>query len=292
MEEHNCEYISSRGILKSCDIQSSNPISSIHQLIDYDFSLLKEGSSIYICGSAIPHFINCIAPHINVNYILVSGDCDETVPIDLCQESDFNIFINTSSLIHWFSQNCILIHPKMTQLPIGLDYHTLSNNNHHPWGKQQNPLNQELTLKQIKSQSKPLDKRIIKAYANFHFFMTSKYGYDRKEAIQAIPKELVYYEPTPVERNTTWKEQSKYAFVISPHGNGLDCHRTWEAIALGCIPIVKTSPLNSLFEDLPVLIVNSWTDVTQDLLNQTIHKKFKLEKMKLQYWMDKINQKI
>lgn len=56
-------------------------------------------------------------------------------------------------------------------------------------------------------------------------------------------------------------------FVVSPKGNGLDCHRTWEAIAFGAIPIVPTSHLDSLYEKLPVIIVkNSWSEITPDLL--------------------------
>ena len=50
-------------------------------------------------------------------------------------------------------------------------------------------------------------------------------------------------------------------YVISPPGNGPDCHRTWEAMYLGSIPIVLKSswPFNHL--DLPVLAVNDWTSM-------------------------------
>ena len=81
--------------------------------------------------------------------------------------------------------------------------------------------------------------------------------------------------------------------MISPHGNGLDCHRTWEALCLNCIPIVKTSPLDNLYIDLPVLIVNEWNDISMELLEKTANdfkdKTFNYDKLTLQYWMDKIN---
>jgi hypothetical protein len=292
-QESNCDFVGSRGIMKSCDIYSSTPRSSIRQLVDYDFSSLKPGSTIYVCGSAVPHFVQVIAPQIPFNYILVSGDCDQTVPNDLfASDQDFNKFIESSNLIHWFSQNCVLIsHPKLSQIPIGLDYHTMAERDHE-WGNKTTPLNQEKLLKTVASKANPLDQRICKAYANFHFLMTTKFGSDRVDAINQVPKDLVYYEPTKIKRLNTWVNQSKYAFVISPHGNGLDCHRTWEALALGCIPIMKTSELDILFEDLPVLIVKSWSDVTQELLDNTIQeykiKQFKLEKLKLSYWIKKI----
>jgi hypothetical protein len=87
----------------------------------------------------------------------------------------------------------------------------------------------------------------------------------------------------------TLQNQSQYAFVISPHGNGLDCHRTWEALVLGCIPIVKTSPLDSLFEDLPVWIVREWSDVTEENMRGIVeaykNTQFNYDKLQLTYWM-------
>ena len=77
-----------------------------------------------------------------------------------------------------------------------------------------------------------------------------------------------------------WKEQLKYHFVVSPHGNGLDCQNV-EAIMLGCIPIVKSSSLNSLFYDLPVLIINEWDELNEELFIKTLKdfssKKFNMK---------------
>ena len=83
-----------------------------------------------------------------------------------------------------------------------------------------------------------------------------------------------------------------YAFVISPHGGGYDCHRTWEALILGCIPIVKTSKIDILYKDLPVLIVNNWIDINETLLAETVYNfskiTFKTEKLLLNYWNNEI----
>lgn len=50
-------------------------------------------------------------------------------------------------------------------------------------------------------------------------------------------------------------------FVISPPGNGLDCHRTWEAIYLGCVPVVLRGSLSEEFTtELPIFVVDDWTD--------------------------------
>jgi len=59
-------------------------------------------------------------------------------------------------------------------------------------------------------------------------------------------------------------ELKKHRFVVSPAGNGLDCHATWEALLAGCIPIVPRSALDPLFDELPVWLVERWDEVTDD----------------------------
>lgn len=291
MSEVDCQTVSSRGIMKSCDIYSLTPMSSVRQVIGYDFSNLKDGQTVYICSSAIPNFISTIFPTIQCKFILVTGDCDESCPNELFRsQEEFIRFIESDKIIHWYSQNCIGSHIKLTQIPIGMDYHTMSIRDHE-WGPKTSPLDQERILFKIRQSAKPLEHRIIKAYANFHFLMNTKYAYDRIDAINKIPKSCVFYEPTKVRRLETWKTQSEYAFVISPHGNGLDCHRTWEAISLGTIPIIKTSPLDSLFDGLPVWIVKDWNQVNESSMLVKI-KELKdglnLEIMNLNYWLKKI----
>ena len=288
--ESDCEFVCSRGILKSCDVHSALPISSIHKVIYTNIAKLKEGDSLYICSSAIPDFIQTIFPSIRVKFILVSGDCDEACPFQLFPTQEaFIRFVEDERIIRWYSQNTVYVqHPKLVQIPIGLDYHTMSAGDHE-WGKQMTPKQQEDQLKQIAIEAEPLRMRELKAYANYHFHLERG---DRQEAFYHLPRELVEYEPTLIPREDTWQKQTKYAFVISPRGAGHDCHRTWEALCLGCIPIMKKSELDPLFRGLPVLLVENWSDVTRELLESTVSKiergTFQMEKLLLSYWMDKI----
>jgi hypothetical protein len=298
MTENNNIFVSSRGILKSCDFYSLTPYSSITQLLNYlpleNIKTIKN-PSIYICTSAILHFINSMLPLIDFSFILVSGDCDETIPQEILNNIDFLKLVNDTRLIHWFCQNMTIDHRKVTRIPIGLDYHTLTV---RPlWGPLSSSDHQEKMLLMIKDKSLPFWNRNIKCYANFHFTMDTKLGYDRKDAVKAMNKELIYYEEKPVSRLITWNKQKDYAFVICPHGGGLDCHRNWEALCLGCIPIVKTSSIDNLYNDLPVLIVKEWQVITNELLNDTIstfkakieNNEFNIEKLKLSYWLQLIN---
>lgn len=55
---------------------------------------------------------------------------------------------------------------------------------------------------------------------------------------------------------------AKSLFVLSPPGNGADCHRTWESIYLGAIPVVKRGYLaESITNGSPILVVENWSDV-------------------------------
>jgi hypothetical protein len=294
--ENDNYYVGSRGILKSCDYHSTNPISSIRRMAFYpELKTIKQMKNpvIYVCNSALNHF-NTIVPYIDFSFILVSGDSDDSMPFDVLRPEIFEAFISNPFLLHWFSQNMTLDHPKITRMPIGMDYHTMELRD--VWGPITIASTQEYLLNSVRQNSLPFYERFMKCYANFHFQMNTKYGQDRKDAVRQIPSELVFYEPQMVPRLKSWNTQKEYAFIISPHGGGYDCHRLWEALILGCIPIVKTSPIDKLYNDLPVLIVKEWSHITMELLVKTIqdfktkhlNKKFKYEILSLQYWMNRI----
>jgi hypothetical protein len=286
MSEATCKFVSSRGLMKSCDVYPSNPVSSTRLCYDYPWHSLKVGASVYVIGTALPHFLATAWDKIQVPFVLVTGDCDLTMPDDFFKPSDLAAFLAEPKLLAWFSQNLTsTAHPKLHRIPIGLDYHTLSEHAGHPWGPKQPPQDQEQILSLV---AKKAAERLPIAYANFQFSMNTRYAADRLDAVAKIPKDSVFYEPFAINRFMTWAHQTKYRFVVSPHGGGLDCHRTWEALALGCYPIVKTSAIDPLFEGLPVLIVKDWSEVTQERLTAFSHDQQPSERLTLRFWTDQI----
>ena len=60
---------------------------------------------------------------------------------------------------------------------------------------------------------------------------------------------------------------SQSKFMICPIGNAIDCHRNWEVLYMRRVPVMKTHPyLKKLFEGYPVLFVNDYVEVTEELL--------------------------
>lgn len=275
-------YIASRSYSYVCDHRINNPqTESIEIPLTYPKS---NGETIYINTTAIPNFVLNYLPNIKYKFVLVSGDTDATIPDDYNMETQ--IILRNPLLLKWYAQNLKLINSKLTQLPIGLDLHTLTTN--QKWGSIQTVEEQIIDIERIKSIK--LNKE-NKCYSNFHFTFDSnhKYIYDRKDAYNQIQKELVFYEPNKIPRIESWKNMIKYKYVISPFGNGLDCHRTWEAIILGCIPIVKKSELSTMYDGLPVLIVDNWTDINQKLLDEYNPNYEKIEKIYMKYWINLFN---
>ena len=258
----------------------------------------KYGETVYMHPEMLLLFIEDYLPKITIPFVLVTGDADTTIPNDI----DFvtSQILKHPMLLCWFAQNCIEPSEKFKQIPIGLDFHTLTSSIKPSWDLNINNVRPSIEeLRTISQQEEDIKNilneniinREIKCYANFHFNMTTRYMLDRKDALESIPSELVYYENTPLKRVECWKNMAKYKFVISPHGNGLDCHRTWEALALGCFPIIKSSELDDMFQGLPVIIVSSWNEITQDFLDKYKNLPTFIpyqDKMYMNYWINYI----
>ena len=295
--ENLCFYVNSRGLLKSCTFHSNNPKSSCNDDTNYlKLMLLKmfDGMSVYVCSDLLNFFVTDILPKINKMFVLVSGDSDMCVPKEALSYAQFNQLMNSRFLIRWFLQNTqIQNNSKMVQMPIGLDYHTISNNPYCQWKSEDErhlPGAQEIVLVNIRKTSKPFYERITKIYVNFSI-VNDRFG-DRESSLKNIPSDLLIINNEFMPRTNNWNNIANYAFVLSPFGNGMDCHRTWETLCLGSIPIIKAPNFKKMFEDLPVLIINNWSDVTQELLDNTVQefksKTFNYDKLKLSYWVSKI----
>jgi hypothetical protein len=81
---------------------------------------------------------------------------------------------------------------------------------------------------------------------------------------------------SPVE---FYKALPSYKFVISPEGNGIDCHRHYEALIAGCIPIIERNPLiEEKYRGCPILWTTDYSEINSSYLER------KYEEMKCEIY--------
>jgi hypothetical protein len=72
-----------------------------------------------------------------------------------------------------------------------------------------------------------------------------------------------------LDRSTYFEKLPTYKFVISPEGNGIDCHRHYEALFAGCIPIVEYNAIiEEKYKGCPILYTTDYSEITEEYLLQ------------------------
>ena len=220
---------------------------------------------------------------------MLSGNSDLEISPNTIGKNNFYKILNNKFLQKWFVQNLNFENEKLINLPIGLDYQSLSEGNKLRGKNKMLPFEQEKLLINTFINSQNINERRLLAYSNWHFSLSDA----RKLCLKKIDKSICLFEKKFQYRDITWKQQSEFAFVLCPEGAGVDTHRIWEGIFLGCIPIVKKNGIINLFNKLPVIIVNDWNDININFLKnehkKIINKKFDFSSLFLNYWKSKFN---
>jgi len=103
-------------------------------------------------------------------------------------------------------------------------------------------------------------------------------------------------EPSEKGNTETYKQELlDHKFILCPRGNGVDTHRMWEAVYCGVIPVVQWHKTHSGLEgNLPILFVDSYYQVTEDLLNRTYEdfntKTWNFDMLKTSWWLKRIKE--
>jgi hypothetical protein len=273
-----------------------------------DYQNIKSGDVVWVQPRFISRFHKEVLPEVKQPFVLLVSHGDESFPIDCgLSEEETEAFIANDKIIHIYAQNLDYqgSSGKVTAIPIGMDLHTVGYKSASGgWGERGSPLQQEAYLSQLVQQFVPTSSRKRRAFVDFqisdnirngHFKRYLQFGEDRTSIFHYLMMTGLIDYSGRIRRTELWNTKGQYAFSISPHGNGLDCHRTWEDLILGCIVIVKTSPLDPLYEGLPVVIVKDWSEITEGNLEKWMvqyHDAFTNPEYRAKltngYWFDKI----
>jgi len=192
--------------------------------------------------------------------ILITSDGDRPTPSSYNQQTVQNI-LDSPNIKIWYTQNYdkSILHPKLQHFPIGFDLHTpqwLINNN----------IQKKIEFMIECRKKSPTNKRISnKIFSDSHSSYTHV---ERKILYKKLQNnQNISFNPERKSFTEITQEYNKYNFVLSPRGNGLDCHRTWELFLAGVIVITKTTTLDDMFtnNNLPVVILKDWDELNENL---------------------------
>jgi len=179
---------------------------------------------------------------------------------------------------HWYTQNLLCEHPKVSPIPIGIANPKWSHGN------------QERFEKIMKEEN---EKNML-YYANFNISTNPPARLDCYKKL-GIEPDTEYPNAASIKDHDDFvnstqdnylRNISKSYFTISPDGNGKDCHKTWEALYMKSIPIVKRWHGAERFKKLgiPIIILDDWSefhdlDLCEDFY-ASIWKDFKVSSLK------------
>lgn len=266
---------------------------------DYIHSV-QENSVVWVSEHALKDFYHRTLPHIKNRFVLVISDGDNSFPSTYIPSFSVYKLIHHPKIIHIFAQNVDIEHPKISPIPIGLDFHSMTKDSGYFQEPQHSVEEQVVMLDNILVTLEPTNLRKKKALVDFQLADRGIHEGESRTSIfkKIYPSELIDPLSHPIPRHELWRLKGEYAFSISPRGNGLDCHRTWEDLALGCIVIVKTSPLDPLYEGLPVVIIKDWSEINEENFDKWLaqygdaftNPSYR-EKLTQSYWTHKIRSK-
>ena len=226
-------------------------------------SVTKENNVVCIRNGNAVNDLEVFAKYIyllKVPILLLTTDGDRSMPLTH-EYTLVHTILRSNMILKWYTQNYDkrLIHPKLTHFPIGMDLHT------NRW-LVKNSISEKIKCMVAKRRASPTDMRISnKILCDAHNTISHPERLQLYTLLKNAPNIEFVNGILPFDEIT--ELYNKYNFVLSPRGNGLDCHRTWELFLAGAIVITKTSSLDDMYtnHNLPVVIVQDWNELQDNL---------------------------
>ncbi len=227
----------------------------------FDPNVVKRGDIVFLKTDMLDEYFVNIHPNIRFPYKLITHNSDRNITETEKKYLD-------KKIIKWFAQNVLISHEKIIPIPIGLENKWYMNAG-IPWiyGKIQKE-------SEIKTKTPALDNktRIPKILVSFN--VNTNLGLRERAFLDLKENPLVSLSMSWPDPYTYTNILSKYKYVASPPGNGFDCHRTWEALYLGTIPIVIRTTCTEYWKKLGlnIICVDSYSGLNIEQLEVEIEK--------------------
>jgi hypothetical protein len=243
---------------------------------------LSPGDIIYVYLPCLNHFIKHVHPKIAHPYIMICSSDDHPT-----FDESYLSYINDPKVINCYVRNINIDHPKVQPIPIGIG-NTFWDLHYHK---------RDITIILDVIKINPPRNRFV--YMNIS---TGTFPTERGNVLHLFNQLPFVTVANGVSFKDYLTELKKHFFCISPAGNGVECHRTWEAMYMGSIPIIRPMTkiptpqpavgYEKLYHDLPAIMVSNWEIVTEDFLNQKLeefkNREFNMDKLYFPYWRNLI----
>jgi len=232
-------------------------------------SRLRGKSSIFVYSHLLPSFIDRVLPKLDHRFVLISHNSDAGI------DARFQRALDDPRIVHWFAQNATIEHPKLTALPIGIA------NAMWPHGHIESLVGAAAAV--------PRQRKAL-VYCNF---AVSTNPSIRAPLLAKLSKSDVTW-CAPARRFADYlAEMASCQWCVSPTGNGVDCHRTWEALYLGVVPILSRMQVAlALYEGLPVIFIDDLSDISKAVIDAEQRRidgmQFDLSHLTMSRWRHRI----
>jgi hypothetical protein len=220
---------------------------------------VKSGDIVFLKTKYMNHYLKHMHPLIQNPYVLITHFGSEEVP------NQWAHLLEDPKILKWFGINATVDHPKLAAIPLGIALVGID--------------------KLVEVQEKEIPKRRL-LYSNFNEATHP----DRMECKRYFEDKKFCFNDSRRPFAEYLEEVKASKFTVSPRGCGIDCHRVWESLLIGTIPVVTSTKLDPLYEEFPILIVKDWSEVTEDFLNQKhgeLLPRFQnQEKLYAKYWLE------
>jgi len=248
--------------IKIDQLKSMNQnVLSIDEVSVTDISKYK---TIFIYVDFIHEFMDKFANYLAKETVIMTHNGDVNI------SNEYVKYLDNPKIKKWYCQNRAIHHKKLFSIPIGI---ANSQWNH---GNQERLINSK-----IHSQNK-------------EYLVYKNFDTGTNESERGICNSITGKNGIPMSKkidiDTYLTYIAKSKFVISPPGNGLDCHRIWESLYLKTIPIVLKHECFSQFKHLPILFVERWEDITIPFLREKAleEKDWDIKELTLDFWRKEI----
>lgn len=242
------------------------------EISEIDSALVMDNDIVFVRADLLNTYFKKIHPKIKNSYILISHNSDQNINIDYEKYLD-------DKIIHWFAQNLLIQNNKVSPIPIGLQLRFYDKKN--------------IVIDLLNKHRKNAQEKIFKIFYGF----SKETNLKRLEILKILKSNRLCEGSDDMKtRGKYYEDLSKYSFVASPEGNGIDCHRTWEAFYLKTVPILEKNITTKFWYEigLPVFLIDSWKELenmNEDFLKEKYNElrdRFNSPAINMDYWMKEI----